>query len=495
MNSRMWGIIGGLALVVALLSPYVLGNSKKVAQLFEAAETLYENSDYEAAIVKYEEALKESNKLLARTESIDKDFTTLVNFKIAMSYVKLAEQSDDTNYYEKALEHVERADQTVKLAEYEEQLIYLWGYVLYKTGQQEQAIEKLTQLIENFPNSPFVEKAQETIAQIKEQLRDSEEKETEEVVTPTDRIPLWINDLSKFEAFNKKKNRTLVVPNRLRAEKQYAKAAEEYEILVNTNPSTTEAAYALYWAGWCYHKAASNDETLLSKARDVFQRLIDNHGDNPYTLNAREKLPNMVDSEQKTESTEAIITAEEAVHRAQQSDCKSDAIRKAITHLGNAKREHEQGNYARACTLANQAQTIAHNTIDNHETAKRYVNQGYTYLNQGRLEIATEKARDALDIDPPYQNAKKLLEKIKQKYFDQGVNYIKAEEYAKAIPPLKKAITIDSQFKEAYCNLGRSHLKLGEFEQAIAAAEKALAIDPNYECAKNIIYSIDIGEN
>ena len=495
MNSKMWGIIGGLALVVALLSPYILGNSKKVAQLFEAAETLYENSDYEVAIVKYEEALKESNKLLARTESIDKDFTTLVNFKIAMSYVKLAEQSDDTNYYEKALEHVERADQTVKLAEYEEQLIYLWGYVLYKTGQQEQAIEKLTQLIENFPNSPFVEKAQETIAQIKEQLRDSEEEETEEVVPPTDHISLWINDLSKFEAFNKKKNRMLVVPNRLRAEKQYAKAAEEYEILVNTNPSTTEAAYALYWAGWCYHKAASNDETLLSKARDVFQRLIDNHGDNPYTLNAREKLPNMVDSEQKTESTETIITAEEAVHRAQQSDCKSDAIPEAITHLGNAKREQEQGNYAAALTLANEAQTIVHSAIDNHETAKRYVNQGYIYLNQGRLETATKKAKEAHHTDSSCQPAKKLLEEIKQEHLNQGINYIKAEEYAKAIPPLKKAITIDSQFKEAYCNLGRSHLKLGEFEQAIAAAEKALAIDPNYECAKNIICSIDIGEN
>ena len=72
---------------------------------------------------------------------------------------------------------------------------------------------------------------------------------------------------------------------------------------------------------------------------------------------------------------------------------------------------------------------------------------------------------------------------------------MKAEEYAKAIPPLKKAIAIDSQFKEAYWNLGRAYLKLGEFEKAIRAARNALAIDSNYECAKNIIDSIDIGEN
>ena len=495
MNSRMWGIIGGLALVLALLSPYILGSSKKVEQIFEAAETLYEQNDYEGAIAKYNEALKESNKLRAKTETIDEDFITFVNFKIAISYVKLAEHKDNPIHYEKALEHVEKASQTVKIAEYEEKLTYLWGYVLYKTGQLEEAVEKLTQLIKNFPNSSFVEKAQEMIGQINEQLQDSEEEETEEVVTPTDLIPLWINDLSKFEAFNKKKNRTLVVPNRLRSEKQYVKAAEQYETFANTNLSTTEASYALYWSGWCYYEAASNDKTLLSKAISIFQQLIDNHNDSSYTPKASEKLDEIIKEKAKCDSDKAIIAAEEAVYRAQQSDCKSDAIPKAITHLGNAKREQEQGNYATALTSANEAQTIAHNTIDNHETAKRYVNQGDTYLNQGKLGTATKKARDALRIDPRYQNAKKLLDKIKQMHFDRGVNYIKAEEYAKAIPSLKKAIAIDSQFKEAYCNLGRAHLKLGEFEQAIAAAEKALAIDPNYECAKNIICSIDIGEN
>ena len=420
MNPRILGIIGGLALVVALLSPFILGSSKKVEQLFEAAETLYEQNDYEGAIGKYKEALKESKKLRSRTEAIDEDFTTFVNFKIAMSYVKLVEQSDDTKYYEKALEHVERADQTVKLAEYEERLIYLWGYILHKTGQLEQALEKLTQLIDNFPNSPFVEKAQEIITHINTQLGTSEEEEMEEVVPPTDRMPLWINDLSKFEAFNKQRNTTLVVPNRLRAEKHYVQAAKQYEDFTNTNSSTAEAVYALYWAGWCYFEAASNNEILLNQARNAFQRLIDLYGNSPYAPGANERLNDIV---------------------------------------------------------------------------KWYAKEGYTHLNHERLEEATQMARDALDIDPSYQNAKNLLTKIKQKYFAQGNNEVETEEYNKAIPLLKKAIAIDSQFKEAYCKLGRAYLKLGEFEYAIAAAEKALAIDPNYECAKNIKDSIDIGEN
>lgn len=490
MNPRILGIIGGLALVVALLSPFILGSSKKVEQLFEAAETLYEQNDYEGAIVKYKEALKESKKLRSKTEAIDEDFTTFVNFKIAMSYVKLVEQSDDTKYYEKALEHVERADQTVKLAEYEEQLIYLWGYILHKTGQLKQASEKLTRLIENFPNSPFVENAQEIIVQIEEQLEASEDNTEEEVIPPPDRrIPLWINDLSKFEAFNKKRNTTLVVPNRLRANQRYVEAAEQYENFANTNSSTVEAAYALYWSGWCYYEAASDDPDLFNQSYIAFQRLVDNHNDSRYTHEAHERLTEIENRRLEGESAEAIIDAEEAVHQVQQSDCRSDAISEVITHLSNARREQERGNYAASLTWANEAKTTARNVIDNHETARRYVNQGYTYLNQGRLETATQKAREALRIDPPYQDAQRLLEEIKQKYFNQGVNYIEGEEYAQAIPLLIEALNIEP-FREGYYQLGYAYMRLGEFERARTACQDALAIDPTYEDAHRLCASI-----
>ena len=39
MNPRILGIIGGLALVVALLSPFMMGSSKKVEQLFNPLKT------------------------------------------------------------------------------------------------------------------------------------------------------------------------------------------------------------------------------------------------------------------------------------------------------------------------------------------------------------------------------------------------------------------------------------------------------------------------
>ena len=106
MNAKIWGIIGGVALALALLSPLILGNSKKVEQLFEAAEASYERSDYDDAIRIYKAALKESSKLGVKTEHIDKDFTTLANLKIAQCYYELGEKTSDVKHYRDALTHI-----------------------------------------------------------------------------------------------------------------------------------------------------------------------------------------------------------------------------------------------------------------------------------------------------------------------------------------------------------------------------------------------------
>ena len=481
MNSRTWGIIGGFALLLALLSPYVLGSTKKVERLFEDAETLYAQKDYEGAIATYNEALHESHKFRVNTETIDKDFTTLVNFKIAMSYAKLAEHRDDPIYYEKALEHIEKASRTVILAAYEGNLIYLRGYIFYKTEQLVLAEEVLTQLLANFPGNAFMEDAEKIIAHIRQQQELS--------------VPIWADDLSKFEAFNKQKIRNLFVANHLRAAENYTEAAEQYEVFVNTHPSTIETAYALYWAGWCYYKAASTDETLFSKSRAAFQNLINNHAKSPYALKAREKLRELDQIDAKNEVHKAITAAENAVLRAGQSNCKSVAISEAITGLDNAKAAQERGNHEEALRLAKDAEKTAQTAIDNHTAAKRSVEQGHNDLRQGRLESAIRKAKAALRIDPSYQNANNLLEKIKQKYFDQGVTHIEAKEYAKATTSLKKAIEMGLRSKEVYVNLGAAYVQRGKFAEAITAAKKALEIDPKYKRAQELIDSIATDEN
>ena len=175
MNERMWGIIGGVALLLALLSPLILGNSKKVEKLFEDAEALYERLDYEGAIGKYEEALKESNKVGAKTEHIDEDFTTLANLKIALCYYQLAEKTQDVNYYQNALTHIEKTWSNAHIAKHQEELTYLWAETLYKIKDFEQAKAKFARLIEKFPNSRWIAKALYTIGDLSYQQQNYEE--------------------------------------------------------------------------------------------------------------------------------------------------------------------------------------------------------------------------------------------------------------------------------------------------------------------------------
>ena len=490
MNSRMWGIIGGLALLLALLSPYVLGSTKKLERLFETAETLYEQNDYEGAIKKYNEALIESNKLRAKTEAIDIDFTTYVNFKIAMSYLNLAEHENSPIHYKKALEYVEEAAQTVKFAEYEENLTYFWGHILYKTEQLEQAREKFKQLLDKFPNSRFAEKAQETIGQIDAKLQDREE------IYPTEIPPLWINDLSKFEAFSKEINRSLVVPNRLRAEEKFAQAAEGYETFANDYPFTQQAAYALYWAGFCY--SPDSTTTLSDKSTAIFLKLINNYPEGLYAAKAREELEERSIPAPYLDLDEMIRKVEVAVQNLKALNSKSPAVETVEGHLVNAKQEKARNNYEAAYQWAKSAEELVKNATEAHKKAERYVEAGYSRLRQGKLDRAKANVDAARSADPSYPKIRELSKGIEQQierknnYFSRGEAHFKNSAYAQAIDSLTKALEIDSQFKEAYHLLGAAYLKNGEFECALECARKALAIDPNYQKATDLINSIDI---
>ena len=174
MNPRILGIIGGLALVLALLSPFMMGSSKKVEELYRSAEDLFSQADYEGAIAKYQEALEESTKRGVKTEVIDKDFPTLANFKIAVTYSRLAEQTGDVNHYETAIEFIEKVAPTATVPKHQEGLTYLWGHILYRTEQFDLAEAKFTQLIENFPNSIQVENAWYAIGQLNYKLKNYE---------------------------------------------------------------------------------------------------------------------------------------------------------------------------------------------------------------------------------------------------------------------------------------------------------------------------------
>ena len=174
-NPRVFGIMGGIVLWVGLLTPFTMGSTEQVQQLFQSAEDLYGQGDYEGALAKYTEALEASMKEGVNTAMIDKDFKTLVHYKIAVVYSRLAQKSGDVSHYKTAIDHIEKVILTAVVPKHKEALIYLWGHTLYKTKQFKQAELKFKQLIENFPDSLFVENAWYAIGQSNYKLRDYED--------------------------------------------------------------------------------------------------------------------------------------------------------------------------------------------------------------------------------------------------------------------------------------------------------------------------------
>ena len=161
MDTKTLGIIGGVALIIALLSPLVLGSSKKVETHYYHAVNLFENRKYEEAIKTYKKAIKASKRVGARPKLIDNDFTGLANYKIALCYEKLGEISDFNRrkYYPIALNHIRQSISNTNEIRHKTNLTFLWAEILYKNKMPLEANEKYSHFIRLYPKSPLVEEA------------------------------------------------------------------------------------------------------------------------------------------------------------------------------------------------------------------------------------------------------------------------------------------------------------------------------------------------
>ncbi len=253
MNPRVLGIIGGLALVVALLSPMMMGSSKKVEQLFQEAEDLYGQTDYEGAIAKYGEALEESTKRGVKTEVIDKDFPTLAHYKIAACYSHLAEQSGDLNHYQTAIEYIKKVAPTAKMPKHQEGLTYLWGHILYKTEEFTLAEPKFLQLIENFPNSLFVENAWYAIGQLNYQLQNYEDSRR-----------AFKSVLDGFPNSNFKDDAQHLIAQSFLNETNYEQAYQEFDKIATEEFKNYPElqAEAMYKAAYSLNQLGRDDESI-----------------------------------------------------------------------------------------------------------------------------------------------------------------------------------------------------------------------------------------
>lgn len=271
-NPRVLGIIGGIVLFVGLLAPFAMGSSEMVEQLFQSAEDLYGQADYEGAIAKYTKALEESMKEGVNTQMIDKDFTTLVHYKIAVGYARLAQQSGDGDHYKTAIDYIEKVALTAIVPVHQEALTYLWGHTLYQTEQFKQAELKFKQLIEYFPDSLFVENAWYAIGQANYKLQNYE-----------DSRQAFKAILDGFPDSDFKDDAQQLIAQSFLNELNYEQAYQEFDKLGTEEFENYPdlQAEAMYKAAYSLNQLGSDDESIRR-----YTNFIEQFPESPYVTAA-----------------------------------------------------------------------------------------------------------------------------------------------------------------------------------------------------------------
>lgn len=224
-----------------------------IEQLYKNANDLYDQKNYTGAIELYTQALEESKKPGVRTEMIDMDFYTFINYRIAVTYSRLAEQTNNTNHYIHAIQHIEKVAPTAMIPKHKEGLTYLWGHILYRIQQYEPAEEKYKQLLVNFPDSLQVENAWYAIGQLNYKLQNYEKS----------RIAFRII-LAKFPTSEFKDDAQLLIGQSYLDELNFDLAHKEFDILATAafKQYPELQAEAMYKAAYCLYQLDKYDEAI-----------------------------------------------------------------------------------------------------------------------------------------------------------------------------------------------------------------------------------------
>ena len=133
--------------------------------LFLEAEKSYHQGDYSESIKKYKATIKEPEKhgvpySLLQDISTDFPTSTLVNFRIASCYSKLAEQSDDSEIlYTNAITYVKKVAVSKTYSIYKAESYHLWGILLHKSGKHDKAVQRFRMFVEYFPENSLAAEA------------------------------------------------------------------------------------------------------------------------------------------------------------------------------------------------------------------------------------------------------------------------------------------------------------------------------------------------
>ena len=458
MDTKIWGIIGGVALVLALLSPLVLGNTKKVKGLFDDAEGCYERSEYADALEKYNKTLKESKKYGVKTEIIDTDFAARVSYRIGRCLKQLDRNNEALEYYRFIIVEFPQSQYTTHS--------YIdSGDIYYDREDYEAASEEYKRALETTADeewkSRIYQKYQQTLVHIESQ---NSARSTE------DDAP--IPEPSAAEEIDRPNFAALIEATSLRFENRFEESAARYEAFANNYLPFEDGVYALYWTGRCYYKAS-----LFQQSVDAFERLVNEYG---YIPNAIEAYHGLAEAYytwgEREEDRSKYQLAIRTVERAEGLYASTDDTPTWLERMRGIKQ---------------QAIERLDNIPPDSPSPVDLVQQGYEHYRRGELEAARRKAEQALERDPNYLPARELLSKItEEKHYIQGLRFLDENRSNAAIIEFKQVISINPNSKEAYFNLGVAYFNLHNYAYAKNAVYDALKIDPEYEEALRLLRKI-----
>ncbi len=121
-------------------------------------------------------------------------------------------------------------------------------------------------------------------------------------------------------------------------------------------------------------------------------------------------------------------------------------------------------------------------SINLYPTAEALTFLGWTYSFLGRLDVAIDYCRRAIEVDPEFGNP----------YNDIGAYLLQMNQPREAIDWLRKATqsTRYDSFHFPFANLGAAYEAIGEPYKAIASFKRALQIYPSYHHARQQLIRI-----
>ena len=136
------------------LYPFTPQRPNLYADVYKANDLRY-SGKYTEAIAEYEQALKKLPRSPADTKVMNVSFPTFLKYHVAFCYAKLAEANGDVSLYVKAEATVRESYESAIFPNDQADVLYLWGYILFKQGRYAEALSKFKKLIDAVPQNGF----------------------------------------------------------------------------------------------------------------------------------------------------------------------------------------------------------------------------------------------------------------------------------------------------------------------------------------------------